>query len=314
MTGHYTVADFSFAVTLTEERDLDMLLPSFRSFRSGAPAEGEKLFELVEHASLPAREADVLLDEDSNDMGHTLLYRTPSGYRIEFDYDGGPVHVVETDAGFDDVRAMVRWDDRFARTALCSMLRIVFAQAIIPHGGLSMHSSVVVNEGQAFMFMGKSGTGKSTHSRLWLNHIEGSWLLNDDNPIVRVTGEEVVVYGSPWSGKTPCYRNESAPVAGIVRLKQAPRNRFRVCEDIAAFSAVLPGCSVLRQDMRLHEALCETLAELTERTLVGELECLPDREAAEVCRRGMATVIPSEAGGWTNVIPSEAGGRDEESL
>ena len=297
MTEHYTVADFSFAVTLLEERDLDMLLPSFRTFRSGIPAEGDKLFELVEHASLPSREADVLLDEDSNDMGHTLLYRTPSGYRIEFDYDGGPVHVLETDAGFADVRAMVRWDDRFARTALCSMLRIVFAQAILPHGGLSMHSSVVVNEGQAFMFMGKSGTGKSTHSRLWLNHIEGSWLLNDDNPIVRVIGDEVVVYGSPWSGKTQCYRNESAPVAGIVRLKQAPRNRFRVCEDIAAFSAVLPGCSVLRQDMRLHEAMCETLAVLTELTLVGELECLPDREAAEVCRRGMATVIPSEAKG-----------------
>jgi hypothetical protein len=49
--------------------------------------------------------------------------------------------------------------------------------------------------------------------------------------------------------------------------------------------------------MRLHEAMCETLAALTELTLVGELECLPDREAAEVCRQGMATVIPSEAKG-----------------
>lgn len=297
MTGHYTVAGFSFAVTLTEERDLDMLLPSFRSFRSKAPAEGDKLFELVEHASLPPRDADVLLDEDSNDMGHTLLYRTPSGYRIELDYDNGLPHVMEFDEAVADVRAFIRWDDRFAKTALSSMLRIVFAQAILPHGAISVHASVVVNDGKGFLFMGKSGTGKSTHSALWLKHIEGSWLLNDDNPIVRVTGEDVVVYGSPWSGKTHCYRNESAPVAGIVRLKQAPRNRFRVCEDIAAFSAVLPGCSVLRQDMRLHEALCETLAELTERTLVGEFECLPDREAAEVCRRGMTTVIPSEAGG-----------------
>lgn len=297
MTEHYTVADFSFAVTLLEERDLDMLLLSFRSFRSKAPAEGEKLFELVEHASLPAREADVLLDEDSNDMGHTLLYRTPSGYRIELDYDNGLPHVVEFDEAVADVRAFIRWDDRFAKTALSSMLRIVFAQAILPRGAISVHASVVVNDGKGFLFMGKSGTGKSTHSRLWLNHVEGSWLLNDDNPIVRVTGEEVVVYGSPWSGKTPCYRNESAPVAGIVRLRQAPRNRFCICEDIAAFSAVLPGCSVLRQDMRLHEAMCETLAALTELTLVGELECLPDREAAEVCRRGMTTVIPSEAKG-----------------
>ena len=297
MTEHYTVADFSFAVTLLEERDLDMLLPSFRSFRSKAPAEGDKLFELVEHASLPAREANVLLDEDSNDMGHTLLYRTPSGYRIELDYDNGLPHVVEFDEAVADVRAFIRWDDRFAKTALSSMLRIVFAQAILPHGAISVHASVVVNDGKGFLFMGKSGTGKSTHSGLWLKHIEGSWLLNDDNPMLRLTEGGVRVYGSPWSGKTHCYRNESAPVAGIVRLRQAPRNRFRVCEDIAAFSAVLPGCSVLRQDMRLHEALCETLAELTDRTLVGELECLPDREAAEVCRRGMANVIPSEAVG-----------------
>ncbi|MBQ3613469.1 MAG: phosphoenolpyruvate carboxykinase [Bacteroidales bacterium] len=297
MTEHYTVADFSFAVTLLEERDLDVLLPSFRSFRSKAPAEGDKLFELVEHASLPPREADVLLDEDSNDMGHTLLYRTPSGYRIELDYDNGLPHVVEFDEAVADVRAFIRWDDRFVKTALSSMLRIVFAQAILPRGAISVHASVVVNDSKGFLFMGKSGTGKSTHSRLWLKHIEGSWLLNDDNPMLRLTEGGVRVYGSPWSGKTHCYRNESAPVAGIVRLKQAPRNRFRVCEDIAAFSAVLPGCSVLRQDMRLHEALCETLADLTEMTLVGELECLPDREAAEVCRRGMATVIPSEAKG-----------------
>ena len=297
MTEHYTVADFSFAVTLLEERDLDMLLPSFRSFRSKAPAEGDKLFELVEHASLPAREANVLLDEDSNDMGHTLLYRTPSGYRIELDYDNGLPHVVEFDEAVADVRAFICWDDRFAKTAWSSMLRIVFSQAILPHGAISVHASVVVNDGKGFLFMGKSGTGKSTHSGLWLKHIEGSWLLNDDNPMLRLTEGGVRVYGSPWSGKTHCYRNESAPVAGIVRLRQAPRNRFRVCEDIAAFSAVLPGCSVLRQDMRLHEALCETLAELTDRTLVGELECLPDREAAEVCRRGMANVIPSEAVG-----------------
>ena len=287
MTEHYTVADFSFAVTLLEERDLDMLLLSFRSFRSKAPAEGEKLFELVEHASLPAREADVLLDEDSNDMGHTLLYRTPSGYRIELDYDNGLPHVVEFDEAVADVRAFIRWDDRFAKTALSSMLRIVFAQAILPRGAISVHASVVVNDGKGFLFMGKSGTGKSTHSGLWLKHIEGSWLLNDDNPMLRLTEGGVRVYGSPWSGKTSCYRNESAPVAGIVRLRQASRNRFRVCEDIAAFSAVLPGCSVLRQDTRLHEALCETLAELTDRTLVGELECLPDKEAAEVCRRNI---------------------------
>ena len=163
------------------------------------------------------------------------------------------------------------------------MLRIVFSQAIIPHAAVSMHASVVVNDGKAVLFMGKSGTGKSTHTRLWLEHIPGSSLLNDDNPIVRIVGEEVIAYGSPWSGKTHCYKNESAPAAGFVRLKQAPHNRYMPCEDIAAFKALLPGSSVLRQDKTLHSILCGTLIEIAGMTKVGEMECLPDKEAAEIC-------------------------------
>ena len=65
-------------------------------------------------------------------------------------------------------------------------------------------------------------------------------------------GSVTTAYGSPWSGKTPCYKNESAPLAGVIRLRQAPANRFEPMEDIAAFSLLLPGCSVLRQDKKLH--------------------------------------------------------------
>lgn len=225
-------------------------------------------------------------------MGHTRLYRTPEGYRVELRYaDEGRPHVVETDKEFVHVRALIRWDDRYAATALTSMLRIVFAQAILPYDAVSVHASTVLNDGKAFLFMGKSGTGKSTHSALWLRHIEGTELLNDDNPIVRIVDGKALVYGSPWSGKTPCYRNECAPVAAMVRLKQGPRNRFESKEDIAAFGALLPGCSVLRQDRRLHDALCMTLAALIDSICVGELECLPDKEAAEVCRKGILEEI-----------------------
>ena len=218
-------------------------------------------------------------------MGHTRLYRTSEGYRVELRYaDDARPHIVETDKDFAHARALIRWDDRYVATALTSMLRIIFAQAILPYDAVSVHASTVLNDGRAFLFMGKSGTGKSTHSALWLRHIEGTELLNDDNPIVRIIDGKALVYGSPWSGKTPCYRNVSAPVAAMVRLKQGPRNRFESKEDIAAFGALLPGCSVLRQDGRLHDALCATLTALTEIVCVGEMECLPDKEAAEICR------------------------------
>lgn len=286
MRRFYTVADFCFAVALAGDRDPDRYLTSFAAFGSGECPEDEKLFELSEDDTLQDAVDAEFLEEDSNDMGHTMLYRTPEGYRIELRYaDGTKPHVVETDRGFTKVKALIRWEDRYAATALISMLRIVFAQAILPYEAISLHSSVVVNEGRAFLFMGKSGTGKSTHSTLWLRHIEGTELLNDDNPVVRLVDGKAMAYGSPWSGKTPCYRNENAPVAAMVRLKQGPRNRFEPLEDIAAFGALLPGCSVLRQDGRLHDMLCMTLTALIETVCVGGMECLPDKEAAEVCRR-----------------------------
>ena len=284
----YTVADFIFEVSLNGDREPDMYLRSFAPFKSIECPEGRKLFELLEDETLPVSSDAEFLEEDRNDMGHTRLYRTSEGYRIELRYaDDTRPHIVETDKDFAHARALIRWDDRYVATALTSMLRIIFAQAILPYDAVSLHASAVVSEGKAFLFMGKSGTGKSTHSALWIRHIGDTELLNDDNPIVRIVDGKAYVYGSPWSGKTPCYRNVSAPVAAMVRLKQGPRNRFEPKEDIEAFGAVLPGCSVLRQDRRLHDALCMTLAALIDSICVGELECLPQKEAAEVCRKGI---------------------------
>jgi hypothetical protein len=286
MTGYYKVADFCFAVTLLADRDLAVLLPSFCPFmwESGE----EKLFELNETSSLPERLEAVLIDEDRNDMGHTCVFRIEDGYRVELRYVREDlVHVFETNADFTKVSAVICWEDRYAPVALSSMLRIVFSQAIIPHDAVSMHASVVVKDGKAVLFMGKSGTGKSTHTRLWLEHIPGSSLLNDDNPIVRVISDKVIAYGSPWSGKTPCYKNESAPAVGFVRLRQAPYNKYVPCEDIAAFKALLPGSSILRQDKTLHSILCGTLIEIAGLAKVGEMECLPDRDAAETCYKSV---------------------------
>ena len=293
MVGYYKVADFNFGISLRNEVDLDKLLPSFRPFRNLSGADEAKLFELVERESLPERPDAQLIDETVNDMGHTKLYRRGGGYRIELRYgkDVQP-HIADVNPDFTEVDAFLRWDDRYASLALSSMLRIVYSQAVLPHSAVSLHASVVVKDGKAVLFMGKSGTGKSTHSRLWLKNIPGTSLLNDDNPIVRLREDEAVVYGSPWSGKTHCYLNESAPVAAFVRLKQAPYNEFAVKEDVDAFKALLPGCSVVRHDPMLHSSLCATLIGLSSLVIVGEMACLPDKEAAEIC---YANVIPSEA-------------------
>lgn len=151
------------------------------------------------------------------------------------------------------------------------------------------HSSVVSHEGKAYMFLGKSGTGKSTHSSLWLKYIDGTELVNDDNPVVRILEDgSIWVYGSPWSGKTPCYRNVSYPLGAFVALSQASVNVIRRMKPIEAYIALMDSISGKRWEKDMAEGLHETENLLVSSGKVWHLDCLPDEAAARLCCRTVA--------------------------
>lgn len=291
MKEHYfNIADFIIRLRLSDDKDMEMLLPSFRPFVCERIENGQSDFLLeavVDSLSdvLPLQKGR-LLEEDRNDMGYIRLYQSEDCYLIEIQSaDELPRHYMTADKLFRSVRIYVDWSDRTVGAVLSSMLRIAYSQAILPHQGVSIHASAVCWNGQSYLFMGKSGTGKSTHSALWIKYFEGCELLNDDNPVVRILDDKVIAYGTPWSGKTPCYRNLCFPVGGMVRLYQSEVNRYENCQNIDAFVALVPGCSVITQDKVLYNSLCDTVALLSQMVRVGLLYCLPDRNAAELCRR-----------------------------
>ena len=147
----------------------------------------------------------------------------------------------------------------------------------------AFHASVIACRGKAVLFLGESGTGKSTHTRLWREHIAGARLLNDDSPIVSVLSGEARVYGSPWSGKTPCYHNVCLPIAAVVRLSQAPENRIRRLRTLEALGALLPSVPpAFARDERLQDALYDIVSETIARVPVYHLACLPDAAAARL--------------------------------
>lgn len=287
MMKEYTYRIAGFTVTLSAPKvlEVDCLLPSFRPFRCvGCSSEAHLFRFLVEAPECRQQDEGTLVEESVNDFGHVRLLKTVGGYRIEVRATAnGVVHCVHTDDRFTLATALLHRSDPRAGEVLCSMLRIVFSQAVLCRGGISLHASAVALNGKAYLFMGKSGTGKSTHAALWLRCFPGSSLLNDDNPVVCIVDGQAVAYGTPWSGKTPCYKNESFALGGIVRLVQAGANRFIPQEGVDAFITVLPGCSVIHKDTKLHEQLCNTLVRLTAQVPVGVLECLPDEEAARLC-------------------------------
>ena len=171
------------------------------------------------------------------------------------------------------------WSLRLYRFALW----LGYGLMTIPYQTLAIHSSCIVYRNQAVLFLGESGTGKSTHTRLWREHIDGAVLLNDDSPMIRVEEGKVWVYGSPWSGKTPCYKAERYELKGCVRLSQAPYNRMRKLSVLEAYGAIHPSCAPeFAYDDALYDEVSRTLGEILSVVPVYHLECLPDEDAARL--------------------------------
>lgn len=165
---------------------------------------------------------------------------------------------------------------------------IAFGQAALSFRTVLIHASVVEKEGQGFVFLGKSGTGKSTHSQLWIKNKDNVSLLNDDNPAVRILSDgRVKVYGTPWSGKTVCYKNRGVPLRGIVRLEQAQSNRFRKCLGSEALLTIVPSCTAIRWNRQLFGKMINHLETIVKNVTVGMLECLPNKEAVDTCFDGI---------------------------
>lgn len=286
----YRVAHFSFIVALPDDVVADKLLPSLAPFRLEGEPEGPVAFNFYTASSPePWDDEGEVVEESSSDMGYVRLMHTSQGYRVDLRYTThSPLHTLHFDEQVTVAIAHVRWDDRWAGESISSMLRLLCSQAVIRQRGVAIHAAAVVVDERAYLFLGRSGTGKSTHAALWLQCFAGCQLLNDDNPFLRVEGTKVIAYGSPWSGKTPCYRNLSYPVAAIVRLQQAPANRFTPLRDLEAFLSLLPSSSAIRTDVPLSSALYDNLEAIASLVPVAQLDCLPDEAAAQLCREQLA--------------------------
>lgn len=106
-------------------------------------------------------------------------------------------------------------------------LQRAFSIRAAERGVLLLHASALSVDGEAYLFAAPSGTGKSTHARLWRKLLgDRAVVINDDKPFVKVEGDRVTVYGSPWSGKHRLDNNISVPLKGICFLEQGTENRI----------------------------------------------------------------------------------------
>ena len=179
------------------------------------------------------------------------------------------------------------YSERLMEFSVSNAMMLLYTFCTTPFDTLMVHASVIAHAEGGYMFLGKSGTGKSTHSRLWLSHIQDTELLNDDNPVIRMVDGQAYIYGTPWSGKTPCYKNRCLPLKAVVRLSQAPYNRIERLKPLQSYASLMPSCSCMRWDRSSTDALHKTVEKVIMCVKGWHLECLPDEDAAKTCHEAV---------------------------
>lgn len=285
MIQNYRVADFGFAIEATEEQIKQ--LTNYAPFATELAEQEDFLFTIRVHDEpMPSPEGweHVYTDTSDEDMPRIEMYKQADEwlFRVSLYKESGIVSTMRCSKNWSEVKLYMA--DNYTRFAIDNAAMLVYAFATADKKTLLFHSSVTMRQGKGFLFLGHSGTGKSTHSRQWLAAFDDAVLLNDDNPVVRILPDnQVLVYGSPWSGKTACYKNEQVPVGALVQLAQAPENTIQQLRMTQAYPYILASVSGLKVLPQMMDRLYEAIAALLELKPVYKLECLPNTDAARLC-------------------------------
>ncbi len=158
-----------------------------------------------------------------------------------------------------------------------------FFAKLLNFDGFYLHSSSVAYEGRAYMFSADSGTGKSTHTRLWQQVFgDEAKVFNDDKAPMRRLDGVWYAYGAPWCGKDNININMKVPVAGICFLKQAQENKIRRLSQTEAISRIISQTIRKFKKVERLDLMLSHVEKLVQQIPVFELENRPEPEAARL--------------------------------
>lgn len=275
----YTIARHTVSVEGGTEPDLLALIPGFAEFETGTGA-ADLQIAFGHDVEIPDTEPNHRFSFDESAFV-CRYYATDSAQCFTMTGSDGNCYAMRYNGGDMAEASPVENPD-----ALRFMLWMAFAMFGSTRSTAPIHSACVVCNGEGIIFLGESGTGKSTHARLWLKNIDRCQLLNDDSPIITVENRKPMIYGSPWSGKTHCYHNEGYPLQAIVRLHQADRNLIEPLGTLHAVAAIEPSLPpALRYNVGLETYRIDFIASIIQNCRVFSLWCRPDSQAAELCSK-----------------------------
>lgn len=167
----------------------------------------------------------------------------------------------------------------------------MFYRKLVKHNGMLIHSSAVLMDGRVYIFTAPCGTGKSTHTKLWLKVFgDRAQILNDDKPAIRLVDGVWYAYGTPWSGKYDININTRAPLAGVCVLGRGKVNK------IERFTGPMAVHALLEQTARVNNPefmgnMLTLFDKLLTSVPVWRMECNMEDEAAIMSHKAMSEAV-----------------------
>ncbi len=168
-----------------------------------------------------------------------------------------------------------------------------FYNELLRHNGIMLHSSCVEKDGYAYLFSARSGTGKSTHTHLWLETLPNTRIINDDKPALICENGIWYACGTPFSGKTDENLNVKVPVRAIVFLHRSEENNVKKMPPIQAVTSFIEQ-TINPSDRTLAEKMLEHTDNILRNIPVFSLGCNLDPKAAEIAYNEIERLITNE--------------------
>jgi len=161
------------------------------------------------------------------------------------------------------------------------------AEKMLDYDTILFHGSIVAVDGQGYLFTAKSGTGKSTHTRLWREYFGNrAVMINDDKPLIKITDTEAVVYGTAWNGKHRISTNTSVPLKTICILTRDAENHIEPINRKQAYPMLIQQIYRPADTVKMMKTL-ELTDRLADSVSLYQLSCNMDISAAKTAYEGM---------------------------
>lgn len=290
---YYNIAGQLIKITSDSDFELIRYLPQLKKFKSDVLIGESVLIDFIEIIIQEEKEIQERYFGDKTEQFEFLNYNCEVSCSKDcnsFKFTAGTNSIKSIILLSEQVKNSRTGNVKIISSAINSTLLnyalwMFFTLALLPKRLIPIHSSVVIYKESALLFLGESGTGKSTQKNLWLRNFDDAICLNDDSPVLDIKRESVGIWGSPWSGKGQVYLNKKYKIRAFIRVVRSLDNKIEKISSALAFGALYPSLPPFLHSFELEEdILCDALSTILEFTPVYNLYCKPENESALITK------------------------------